>query len=97
MRYSPLLAAEVNYKLQIEFSRLSAQEGGTNSGVIKDILNIKHDAAEKLLLHPVIETCIDLNWKRAKKYFFANFITYLVFLLAFSFFYFCHAVTISAR
>ena len=78
--------SDPDYQLQIDFSRLSTQEGNTDSAVIKDILSIKHKAAEKLLLHPVIETYIDLKWKRAKKYFFANFITYLVFLLAFSFF-----------
>ena len=75
-----------DYRLQIDFSRLTGQEGSINSDVIRDILSIKHDAAEKLLLHPVMETFIDLKWKSTKKYFFLNFIIYLVFLLSFSLF-----------
>ena len=75
-----------DYRLQIDFSRLTGQEGSINSDVIRDILSIKHDAAEKLLLHPVTETFIDLKWKSTKKYFFLNFIIYLVFLLSFSLF-----------
>ena len=75
-----------DYRLQIDFSRLTGQEGSINSDVIRDILSIKHDAAEKLLLHPVTETFVDLKWKSTKKYFFLNFIIYLVFLLSYSLF-----------
>ena len=75
-----------DYKLQIDFSCLSGQEGSTNSDMIKDILSIRHIAAEKLLLHPVLTTFIDIKWKNTKKYFFLNFLIYIIFLLTFSLF-----------
>ena len=50
-----------DYKLQIDFSRLVGQEGSMNSDILRDILSIKHDAAEKLLLHPVLETFVNLR------------------------------------
>ena len=43
-----------------------------NMQINPDILSLKHEAAEKLLLHPVLETFIDLKWKSTKKYFFLN-------------------------
>ena len=75
-----------DYRLDIDFSRLTGQEGSINSDILRDILSLKHEAAEKLLLHPVLETFIDLKWKSTKKYFFLNFLIYLVFLLCFSLF-----------
>lgn len=75
-----------DYRLTIDFNRLTGQEGSINSDILKDILSLKHEAAERLLLHPVLETFIDLKWKSTKKYFFLNFLIYLVFLLCFSLF-----------
>ena len=75
-----------DYKLNIDFSRLTGQEGSVNSDILKDLLSLKHEAAEKLLLHPVLETFVDLKWRSTKKYFFLNFLIYLVFLLCFSLF-----------
>ena len=38
-----------DYKLNIDFSRLTGQEGSVNSDILKDMLSLKHEAAEKLL------------------------------------------------
>ena len=79
-------SSDPDYKLQIDFSRLVGQEGSMNSDILRDILCIKHDAAEKLLLHPVLETFVNLKWKKTKKFFFLNFLIYFMFLLSFSLF-----------
>ena len=76
-----------DYTLQIDFPRLESNtsaEENTIGNVIKDIIEIKPNASKKVLLHPVIETYIDLRWKRVKKYACVNFIIYVVFLLNYS-------------
>ena len=74
----------VESKLKIELFRL--ESGSQTWGVIKDILRVKHEAYKTVLLHPVIETYIDIKWKNVKKYILAHFCVYLTFLLTYSWF-----------
>ena len=70
--------------LGIQFNRL--ESGSNKCDVVKDILRIKHTAANNILLHPVIEAYIDQKWIGVKKYVSAHFCIYLAFLLTYSWF-----------
>ena len=53
--------------------------------MIKDMLDFKNNSAAKyLLLHPVIQTFLELKWRRIKFIFIINFIIYLLFLMTYS-------------
>ena len=70
--------------LEIQFYRL--ESGSNKCDVVKDILRIKHTAANNILLHPVIEAYIDQKWIGVKRYVSAHFCIYLAFLLTYSWF-----------
>ena len=70
----------------VEIELSSLEPDIKNCNIVKDILRIKHDASNNVLLHPVIETYIDLKWRRAKKYVTVHFCIYLAFLLVYSWF-----------
>ena len=70
--------------LEIQFYRL--ESGSNKCDIVKDILRIKHTAANNILLHPVIEAYIDQKWIGVKKYVSAHFCIYLAFLLTYSWF-----------
>ena len=72
-----------DYTLQLNFHRLDCS-CSKSCDVIRDILDINHVAAKKVLFHPVLQAYVDLRWKRVSKYFLAHFFMYWVFLLNYS-------------
>ena len=72
------------FKLQIDFSRL--ESSNSNCDVIKDIISIRHIACTKVLLHPVIQSYIDIRWRKMKRFVYANFWLYVLFLCSYSWF-----------
>ena len=42
------------------------------------------DHARTVLTHPVIETFLDIKWKKIRKFFFINFAVYFLFLVTYS-------------
>ena len=52
--------------------------------VVKDLINFRSKTSKALLTHPVIESFIDLRWKKWKRYFLINFVLYSLFLIMYS-------------
>jgi hypothetical protein len=50
------------------------------------MLDFRDSDARELLFHPVMETYLELKWKKVRKFFFFNFASYLIFLIAYSLF-----------
>jgi len=80
-----------DYLLQVDLNQLKTRttEGGNGNvgvgiGVIKDLIDCRNAAANKLMSHPVIETYMDIKWKTMKHIFLGNFVIYTIFLLVFS-------------
>lgn len=42
------------------------------------------EEARSVLMHPVIETFLDIKWRKIRKFFFLNFAVYLIFLITYS-------------
>ncbi len=78
-----------DYAITVDLNLLMDGNGGENQiGILKDMLDFKQDslAARELLFHPVMETYLELKWKKVRRFFFFNFATYLLFLIAYSLF-----------
>lgn len=52
--------------------------------IIKDFLDVTDTRARKILTHPVIQTFLEVKWMKIRKFFFLNFLTYLLFLVTYS-------------
>ena len=52
--------------------------------VVKDLINFRSKTSKALLTHPVIESFINVRWKKWKRYFLANFVIYFLFLIMYS-------------
>ena len=52
--------------------------------IIKDLLDFKNSPAKEVLMHPVIETFLEIKWRRISKIFLINFCLYLFFLVSYS-------------
>eukprot|EP00095_Tigriopus_kingsejongensis_P006662 maker-scaffold363_size195477-snap-gene-0.50 protein:Tk06662 transcript:maker-scaffold363_size195477-snap-gene-0.50-mRNA-1 annotation:"transient receptor potential channel pyrexia-like" len=76
-----------DYALQVEFGPLLAGSGDANQiDVVKDLLEFKNSPAKEVLKHPVLETFLDLKWRKIKKFVMVNFALYLIFLIFYSWF-----------
>ncbi len=52
---------------------------------MKDVLDFKDvPGAVQILLHPVIQTFLEIKWSRIRRLYFLTFATYVVFLLTYS-------------
>ena len=50
------------------------------------MLDFKDTDAREILVHPVMETYLDLKWKKVKIWFLINFATYVIYLVSYSLF-----------
>ena len=55
-----------------------------SSSVVRDLIDLRHTAANFLLCHPVIETYMNFRWFTMRHFFFINFVLYAMFLLTYS-------------
>ena len=76
-----------SYAVQINFNPLlEGNKGGSQTDIVKDMLHFKDTKAAAVLNHPVIETFLEIKWRRIRPIFFLNFFVYLVFLVSYSLF-----------
>jgi len=70
----------------IEVNLTPLLEGNNDNQVdiIKDMLDFKETNAREILLHPVIQTFLDVKWKKIRVVFFLTFASYILFLMAYS-------------
>ena len=77
----------VDSHLKIDFGLFQTKNNSKRANmVVKDLIDFKNKSSRALLTHPVIESFINLRWKKWKKYFMVNFVIYLLFLMMYSMF-----------
>ncbi|TRY72563.1 hypothetical protein TCAL_06511 [Tigriopus californicus] len=75
------------YAVQIDLSPiLAGGEDANQIDVVKDMLEFKNTPAKEVLKHPVMETFLDLKWRKIKNLVMINFAIYFIFLLSYSLF-----------
>jgi hypothetical protein len=72
--------------ITVDLGPLISKNLSKQTSIIKDMIDFKTPTTRALLTHPVIETFLDIKWRRVKKYFLTNFLLYLSFLLTYSLF-----------
>ena len=65
--------------------------------VVKDLINFRSKTSKALLTHPVIESFINVRWKKWKRYFLGNFVIYFLFLIMYSSFLGTYVLKISTE
>lgn len=69
---------------QVNLTPLMEGDNETQIEIVKDMLDLQDTRAKKVLLHPVIETFLEIKWLRIQKIFFVTFLSYLFFLITYS-------------
>ncbi len=70
--------------IEVTLTPLLEGSNGYQVDIIKDLLDFKDSAAKELLLHPVIQTFLEIKWRKIKKVFFVHFLFYVFFLASYS-------------
>ena len=70
--------------LQLDLTPLLEGKSSNQVNIIKDMLDFKNTPARELLLHPVIQTFLEIKWRRIRKVFMVTFLVYVMFLLTYS-------------
>ena len=81
---SPDYAIEVDLNNIGQRHRVANSKVIVNSSVVRDLINFKKEAAQKLLCHPVIETYCHIKWSSMHLFFLSNFLVYFIFLCSLS-------------
>ncbi len=72
--------------IRVDLDPLISKTVPDQTDIIRDMINFKSPATRALLTHPVIETFLNVKWRKIRKYFFVNFLTYILFLIFYSLF-----------
>ena len=70
--------------LQVDLTPLLEGKSANQINIIKDMLDFKNTPARELLLHPVVQTFLEVKWRKIRKVFMVNFLVYALFLLSYS-------------
>jgi hypothetical protein len=54
--------------------------------MLEDLLEFRDTAAKNLLTHPVMETFLEVKWRKVQRLFFFSFLLYFLFVLSYSIF-----------